>query len=158
MENIDRVRTPIGEKFCGQIIGNGVRQRRTRRVNAQRHNARSLYGNQVSLNQFLPDGRTVAYNAGRSLKSIQNVPRHGAKETGTAVRLRREYARECIEVVTRNKGAFSWETMRELRIAMVNDVEQVKVGPVAGQPERVLCKAMNQPVGRKSEAARKGES
>ena len=57
-----------------------------------------------------------------------------------------------IQIVTGNDSAFGWQLMQELSIAVIEDMEQIKVRLVASQKSWVIPEAVQEAIGIKTTA------
>jgi hypothetical protein len=55
-----------------------------------------------------------------------------------------------IQIVARYYGAFSRQLMKQLRVAVIDDMEQIKLIPQPPHISRIILEAIKQPIGIKT--------
>ena len=119
------------------------RKRRVQRVGHD-HRARFVY--QPMGQQRVTRRTAAAHHPRRRAQAGQQAaahrPSHGRARCGA-----RQHAGEGIHVVARHDRAPGGQRARQVRVAVIDDVEQIEAVDLAAQPPRVVPVAVDHPVG-----------
>ena len=112
--------------------------------------------NHVVAQQLVARRVAVASDATRLPQTAERATGHGPERPGPRILTGREDRAKRIEVVTGDDRLIARQAVDEVRVAVIDDVEEVEpaVGDLASQPSRVVPDAVQQAVCRRREPGR----
>jgi len=147
MDDVDSVGTRRTQQPVSRDIRRGIRCCAENGIHCQGSHSKPLRWQQAEAEDLVPCGRAAACHLRCFLKTTQNAPGHGAKRAGARFRFRFRNAPERVEIVTGQKCAFGRQIMHKLTVAVVDNVENIKIRSPGPEDARVFEKAIEYLIG-----------
>ena len=126
-------------------IGQGIGARRARGMHAVRHDDEARGGDDAGLHERVARGARAAHHAAGAADAVDQPSRERARQRRPPPPPGQRRL-EGIEVVAHHQRPLRRQIGREMRVAVIDDVEQIEVARLLAQPARVVPEPVHEPI------------
>ena len=136
----------IGEQRVHPGFDGRFRRRGQLGPQAEAHDAGALGWDESARQQFVARCGAVAADVRRLLQTCEDAPGHRAEQPAAPAAGRFPETAESVQVVAGDDGASRRQSVDELTVRVVSEMEQREGGALRAQEARVVVEAVNEPV------------